>query len=644
MFCKNGKGTVLRKGIAAFLLLVLMGSSLAFAGEGVVAAEEAAVQAEATATEAVDAAKAVEGAAEGDEADEPVEGTESVEAAAEGEEAPVEQEAVVEEVKDADVEIENEDEEEGTVLFADPVMSAPAGNISVKIYYNKKIKYESYKTHDFTVSYNGREIMAYCVEPTRNWGGERTTTAVPYNAALMRKALYYSYGNPGYSQKTASYLSGVSRKACYKGNNGVYALCHVMLSYIYDGESGKGDAFKGCSSATKKVVKNFVAAIKTWPDPPQISQIGLSAGNVSASWNEKNMEQETPLIQVMGTAGNSINLPVPDGAAVVKNGEKTESGTVALNVGETFKLTAPASVHGTYSSPAIAGSMVNFQPYIIADGKKQDQLFSVSSPSYISYTVNWADFGKLNLIKTSSDESISGENSYYSLEGAEYGLYSKEGNVSYGNLVTDAEGRASLENIPYGEYYLKELEPSRGYELDVESHDIIVSTPEQTETVLEKPGVPDIETSATEKNSGESSFTAGGTAVISDTVKYSNLEPGLEYTIKGRLMDKATGNEVPSQVSDVTFTPDKSSGSFEMEYTVDSAALAGTTVVAFEKLYYGDKVLAVHEDINNRAQSVNILKPKDKSPDMGDGSMLILAALILGIAAIFGTAAILVKN
>lgn len=471
MFCRK-KGKLLRRGIAAFLLLVILGSSGAFAVDGT---------GETVVTEESEGAAALPEDGDGQSEFEDV-GTVIIEASgSEAEEA-----------------LEDISEGNGAVVFSQIVPT----NKKVRLYYNKTVKYESHRTHDFHVKCDGEDHIAYCIEPAKELKGKRDFTAQPCNSALMTKALYYSYGQPGFNVKTADYLKGVSRKSCYKGTEGIYALCHVMLSYVYDGESDKGDAFKGCSSGTKKVVKNFLAAIKKWPDPPEEPQLGLSSGQVKAFWNEETMEQETEEIEVLGTEGNGISVPVPEGAVVVKDGEKISSGSVKVSTGEKFRLTAPAEMVGEYTSPAMTGVLRGFQPYIIKNSGTQDQLFSVSTVYSISYSVDWVDFGSVELIKKSSDESITSGSNDYSLENAEYELRSAESGKVYGTFDTDSSGVASLGNIPYGEYLLKEVKAPEGYELDEAEHPVTVAEESQTVTVTDKPKVSEAVTYEERKDTG----------------------------------------------------------------------------------------------------------------------------------------------
>ena len=93
-----------------------------------------------------------------------------------------------------------------------------------------------------------------------------------------------------------------------------------------------------------------------------------------------------------------------------------------------------------------------------------------------------------------------------------------------------------------------------------------------------------------------------------DTVSYKNLIPGRKYTLKGVLMDKATGKELLIDEKKVTaekeFTPKMADGSVDLEYTFDASALAGKQVVVYEELYTSDKLIGEHKDINDEGQTV----------------------------------------
>ena len=69
---------------------------------------------------------------------------------------------------------------------------------------------------------------------------------------------------------------------------------------------------------------------------------------------------------------------------------------------------------------------------------------------------------------------------------------------------------------------------------------------------------------------------------------YTDLLPGKEYTVKGTLMNKETGEAVIIDdqpiTAETTFTAEKSEGSVDITFQFDASALAGATVVAFESM------------------------------------------------------------
>lgn len=124
---------------------------------------------------------------------------------------------------------------------------------------------------------------------------------------------------------------------------------------------------------------------------------------------------------------------------------------------------------------------------------------------------------------------------------------------------------------------------------------------------------PNIGTTATDKADGDHSITAAKQVTIVDKVEYKNLAPGEKHHVKGTLMDKATGKALMVNGKEVTaeaeFTPDKSEGSVNVEFTFNAKNLGGKDLVVFEKMYdaNGNEV-ANHEDINDEGQTVKIVK------------------------------------
>ena len=107
---------------------------------------------------------------------------------------------------------------------------------------------------------------------------------------------------------------------------------------------------------------------------------------------------------------------------------------------------------------------------------------------------------------------------------------------------------------------------------------------------------------------------------IKDTVKYTNLVVGEEYTAKGKLMDKETGEELKDKdgnavTGETTFKAEKSDGEVIVEFTFDSSLLEGKTTVVFEDVYSNEKLVASHADINDENQSVHFPKVQTTATD-----------------------------
>ncbi len=133
---------------------------------------------------------------------------------------------------------------------------------------------------------------------------------------------------------------------------------------------------------------------------------------------------------------------------------------------------------------------------------------------------------------------------------------------------------------------------------------------------------PSIGTTATDAADGDKVIEANDMSVIKDTVRYTNLTPGKEYTMTGRLMQKAIGedgiveakpvvdaegNEVTGSV---TFTPEEENGTVDVEFKLDTTAFEdGTELVAFELLYSADTVIAEHQDPEDEDQTVEVAHP-----------------------------------
>ena len=142
---------------------------------------------------------------------------------------------------------------------------------------------------------------------------------------------------------------------------------------------------------------------------------------------------------------------------------------------------------------------------------------------------------------------------------------------------------------------------------------------DQTVTVK----APVIGTTAVDAADGDKTVTGEENVAVRDTVHYNNVTPGKTYKVTGTLYEKVLdkngkvtkkvfkdkdGNPVTAEAN---FTAEDSYGNVDVTFYFDGSSLReGTSLVAFESLFYNDNEIASHADVNDSGQTVIITKPK----------------------------------
>ncbi|MDZ3956270.1 VaFE repeat-containing surface-anchored protein [Bacillus thuringiensis] len=137
---------------------------------------------------------------------------------------------------------------------------------------------------------------------------------------------------------------------------------------------------------------------------------------------------------------------------------------------------------------------------------------------------------------------------------------------------------------------------------------------------------PEVKTTATNKTDGGKEIHANESITIQDKVEYTNLVVGKEYTVKGKLMNKATNEPLLIDGKEVTaetkFTSKEKNGFVTLDFTFDGREQQGREVVVFEDLLHEGQVIATHADINDVGQTVRFVEPsiKTTATNKTDGS------------------------
>lgn len=327
-----------------------------------------------------------------------------------------------------------------------------------------------------------------------------------------------------------------------------------------------------------------------------------------------------------------------------------------ITVEKRFTAQSPTGfevVEFTIDTIALGGKTITVYEKLYDDGgsliaehtDKSDvnQQVTVIEPEIGTTAVDGAD-GDKNVITDDTTEVIDTVEYTGLIPGKEYTL---KGTLHV--KVTDEEGKVTekpleVDGKPVTAETTFTPEKADG-KVDVVFHFNSLTIPHDTEIVafesLEKNGVeiaahadiedkaqtvtvkhPFITTSALDGIDGDKNIVTDDETVIVDTVKYSGLIPGKEYTLKGAMQVKKSdedGNltaeplEVDGEpvTAETTFTPETASGEVEVTFTFDSRTIADKTdIVVFESLERTGVEIASHTDIEDGKQTTTVTRPQ----------------------------------
>ena len=133
-------------------------------------------------------------------------------------------------------------------------------------------------------------------------------------------------------------------------------------------------------------------------------------------------------------------------------------------------------------------------------------------------------------------------------------------------------------------------------------------------------------TTATDNADGDKFIEAGETVKLKDTINYC-VRVNTAFTIKGTLMDKSTGEPIMIDGQKVEQTininPTKACDQANMIFEFDASELGGTEVVVYEDLYYGNKKILSHNDIDDEGQTITVINFGTTATDNADGNKYI---------------------
>ena len=388
------------------------------------------------------------------------------------------------------------------------------GNVPHEFTRIKEIKYPSWWSRKiggkqwstYACKYQGQ--WSYCLEASKKTPASGNYTAsVIDNNANVRKLLYYGYGGPGFNDYVKEVLvnqikacmpndmvnykdygAGYSNGSNLTWDDAAYLWTHIWLSYSYSGDlmgldlesmNKKWPNGDGRTGFGDNMIAGY-KAIVALPDPS--NGVGFSTGNTAtfkATFDKTNMIQSTNSIKFNASSNETVQLPLQSNVTIHIDGTNAQQtgGTATVWGGQTFHLTAPLENSPTdYTSGTLNSSAKGkFCALAISSTNSANQTHGSwvqESVDSLRYSVDWLDFGWIDLVKKSANEDITNDNGCYSLEGAVYGIYSE--GVKVDEITTDKNGYAKSSILPVGNYTVKEISASTGYDLDEETHNVTI--------------------------------------------------------------------------------------------------------------------------------------------------------------------------
>lgn len=346
-------------------------------------------------------------------------------------------------------------------------------SITYPEWWKKKCPQITKQWSTYMCKYNGQ--WSYCLEASKKTPSSGNYAAsVIENNVMVRKFLYYGFGGPDGRLFKGQALTDDGLNEEETG----YLYTHVLLSLAYSGDM--------CGANIDDLEKAGIGLKSTWsyveslPDPS--NGAGFSTGDTAtfkATFDKTNMIQSTNSIKFNASSNESVQLPLQSNVTIHIDGSSAQQtgGTATVYGGQTFHLTAPLENSPTdYTSGTLNSSAKGkFCALAISSTNSANQThgsWTQESVDSLRYSVDWLDFGWIDLVKKSANEDITNGNGCYSLEGAVYGIYSD--GVKVDEITTDKNGYAKSSILPVGNYTVKEITASTGYDLDENTYSVTV--------------------------------------------------------------------------------------------------------------------------------------------------------------------------
>lgn len=285
---------------------------------------------------------------------------------------------------------------------------------------------------------------------------------VEWNDATVRKILYYAPGSPGYTGTNIAYdMDNATYATGYMNgdsNNNTRAQTYIAslagltdpivygykAYYMYNSETNYQDvAFLGLAPQGALEIVKYSSNSNLTNNNSNYSLAGAVYG-VYAQDGEYSTPEYTITLSEWDDGWSGLAQGVKYGWGKIEGLPPGNYWIKEITAPKGFEL--DPNWYPSYSTP-----------------------ITVSSGNTARITTyDEPQLGSLEIYKSSTNPELTTDNEYYSLKDAVYGVYFADGNYTTPEytITTDKNGYGVVKDIPIGEYWIKEITPPKGFELD----------------------------------------------------------------------------------------------------------------------------------------------------------------------------------
>lgn len=346
-----------------------------------------------------------------------------------------------------------------------------------------------YRTSDFRVDVDGKtNKVAYCAEANLGTpaGGNHPYAKLNKASSELDALKFIALTLQGEELETV----GNQVFSTTIGNrNKRYVYIHAALAYMYNGSLPglTSDEVQGIIN-TANFARAVASSYKHVTDKYEMYFIDCAPGTQDIVWvlnhpkgglSIQKQSKDTTI-----TNGNSNYSLKGAQYGIWKNANCSGNPVLTLTTDDRgyAKTSGDALEAGTYyvketkASPGYALDPTIHRKVVVAGDPGIGNSVQSKEPPKT---------GEGELEKKSDNPSMTDSNKCYSLAGAVYGVWKNSScsGTPWKRMTTDAKGHAKVDKLPFGNYWVKEITPSKGFKLDTKIYPISITETKPKATI-----------------------------------------------------------------------------------------------------------------------------------------------------------------